>query len=126
VIDQFLTFAPEIPGWQFHGRRQRKDWATAFAYLEAAFGVAAQDARFTVELIEEGLSVTMYSSAYNRIEPIFRETFIFFLLSHSLGEEVLFDRICEAILAPPSTNLATLGPEEFSAAIMSYPPLIRW
>jgi hypothetical protein len=125
VIDQFLTLAPPLPGWQIHGRRHRKNWETAFALLKGAFGVGAEDARFTIEVIEEGLAVTIYSIAQTEIEPVFDETFVFYLLSHALGEEVLFDRICCGILAPPDPNRPTLSKEEFATAVESYAPFPR-
>jgi hypothetical protein len=125
LIDQLAALAPEIPGWQIHGRRHRKNWATAFALLEAAFGVGAEDARFTIDTLEEGLSVTMYSSAVNEIDLCFHETFVFYLLSHALGEEVLFDKIATAILAPPDHAGQTLSKEDLATAVENCKPFPR-
>src|SRR4051812_23800691 len=48
LIDWFVSFAPAMPKWVVHNRRQRRPWADAFAMVEQLYRLDVRDAVFSI------------------------------------------------------------------------------
>lgn len=89
-IDSLLRERPEIPGWRFFGRRQKKPVQDAFAFVRHIWGRDISDATFDVSGSGE---VTVYSKGLAGLEQEKVEGVIATFLDHALGESVAMSRV---------------------------------
>jgi hypothetical protein len=89
-IDDLLEKRPDIAGWRFFGRRQRKTIDDAFVFVRRIWGCDISDATFDVEPSGE---VTLYSKGLQGFDTDTTDGVIATFLDHALGESVAMSRV---------------------------------
>jgi hypothetical protein len=86
-IDEFLGVAPEIIGWRFLGRRQKKELNDASAIVRELYFVDPIKLRYRIEKCEEVLSVYMIVPLNADLTPEEARGMVNTFLWHAVGEE---------------------------------------
>lgn len=116
IVDWFVSFAPSIPGWVVHRRRQPRPVDQAFRLTEIAFGVDVKDALFLDVECSDGLTVMMFTSASRYLHGDQQQGLVAFLLQHLLGEAVVIEFIAGGMLEPlPHDTTGLMSPADFVA-----------
>jgi hypothetical protein len=116
IVDWFVSFAPPIPGWVVHRRRQPRPIDQAFRLTESAFGVDVRDALFLDVECSDGLTVMMFTSASRHLQGDQQQGLVAFLLQHLLGEEVVMASIAGGMLEPlPHDTAGLMSSADFVA-----------
>jgi hypothetical protein len=112
LIDWFVSFAPAMPKWVVHNRRQRRPWAEAFEMVEQVYRVDVRDAVFSIAEADGRVNVTMYTEAATFKKDLKRGTLRFFL-EHAVGEDLVMRRVGRLAIKRPRHAPEDLSPEDF-------------
>jgi hypothetical protein len=85
-VDAFMAGRPEIKGWRFYGRRQRKPLEDAFVFVRHVHGIDVGDATFDLRNGLNGAEVTMHSAAFRDLSPEEARAATETFLDHAIGE----------------------------------------
>jgi hypothetical protein len=114
VVDWFVGFAPRIPGWVVHRRRQARPPDQAIGLTEKAFDVSLSDALFMDVECSDGMAVMVFSSASERLRCEQHQGLVAFLLQHLLGEETVMQFVAGGMLEPlPRDKEGLMSPASF-------------
>jgi len=115
-IDDLLKARPEITGWRFYGRRQRKPLEDAFVFVRHVYDLDVSDATFDLRATERGQEVTMYSDAIEGLAQEAAEGLIATFLDHAVGEDIVMKKVARLI---PGSGRGQLSPPELVEGLLS-------
>ncbi|MGD9584852.1 MAG: hypothetical protein AB7V26_14440 [Lysobacterales bacterium] len=92
-IDDLLAIQPEIPGWSFFGRRQRKSLEDALTFVRKIYGLDVSDARFQLVSTDFGNEVIVVSNAMLGLSIDESYGLAVTLLDHALGEDHVMSKV---------------------------------
>lgn len=111
-IDRLMESRPNIPGWRVYGRRQRKELEDALTFVRHIYGVDISDARFKVEPLADGYSVTMSTSVTQDFSNEESSGLVANFLDHALGEEVVMSLVRRIVVEESTTEEELLSAED--------------
>lgn len=101
-IDELLSSRPEVPGWKFFGRRQRKEFEDALTFVRHIYGRDAGDVIFQASHSNRGHDVTVITQAMAGLSPDVAHGLAVTLLDHALGEDVVMSKVSAIRAAMPA------------------------
>jgi hypothetical protein len=92
-IDELIALCPQVSGWKFYGRRQRKAFKDAVAFVRHIYSRDVGDAVFQVGKTGRGQDVTVITRAMEGLSADEVDGLAATLLDHALGEDVIMSRV---------------------------------
>jgi hypothetical protein len=101
-IDRLLACRPDVPGWKFYGRRQRKEFKDALTFVRHIHGCDASDVMFYASESGSGYEVTVITQAMEGLSDGAAYGLAATLLDHALGEDVVMSQVSAIHSALPT------------------------
>ena len=114
-IDELLVRRPDVPGWRFYGRRQRKEFKDALTFVRHIHGCDASDVMFYASEGDSGHEITVITQAMEGLSDGAAYGLAATLLDHALGED--------AVMSQVSAIHSALPTQRYEGPVLSLPQL---
>lgn len=114
-IDELLARRPDVPGWKFYGRRQRKEFKDALTFVRHIHGCDASDVMFHASDSGSGHEITVITQAMQGLSSGAAHGLAATLLDHALGESVVMSQVFAIHSALPT--------QRYEGPVLSFPQL---